>query len=117
MLLNESAYRLSVALLLLTALVASVPLMASAEEEEATYGFLSITTSEDGGSVTVSGEVEGDNLTTLDVELTGNLSGTTDVQSDGTFSITTSVVYGPSTAVLKDSSGNTLDTTPVDLYP
>lgn len=105
MLFKESAYRLPAALLVLMALVASVPLMASAEEEGSEYSFLSIDIDVDGGEVTISGEVEGDNLSTLKVHFEdGVISGSTAVGSNGLFSFTTSAVTGSTDAVLREGA-------------
>lgn len=104
MLLKESGYRLPAALLVLTALVASVPLMASAEEEEADYTINDVDAPVNNGSALISGSVDGDDFTGLTVEFTGAVTGTLNVQSDGSFGGLLSASTGDGEATLKDGT-------------
>lgn len=107
--LKERAYRLPVALLVLMALVASVPLMASAEEEETEYLFDFVECNHLGGNVfRVTGTLDGDDFTGLEVVIEGAVSGTDTSLGAGAFAIDATGTTGSADAVLKDQNGNEL---------
>lgn len=116
--LKERDYRLPVALLVLMALVASVPLMASAEEEEVEYLFEFVEATHVSGSTwSVSGIIEGDDFTGLQVVIEGAISGTDTSLGAGSLALNATGSTGSADAVLKDSNGNELarETFSVDL--
>ena len=104
MLPKDRVYRLCAALLILTVAV-SVPLAATAEEEEPEYAINDLDGPVNSSTATISGSIDGGDFTGLTVHFEGDVTGSASVDpASGAFLVTLPAISGVAEAVLKDGA-------------